>query len=117
MDESIERLSKLLSSPDSAKHIKEILGSFAAPADEQGGELPAPGGGEDMEPNARLMAKMGEIMAAMNDRSDSRITLLQSLRPFMSPGRARRIDEAMRIMQITKLSRFLNGRGGRERDA
>ncbi|MBR2743531.1 MAG: hypothetical protein IKD89_08070 [Clostridia bacterium] len=115
MEDKISKLSELLSSPDGASRIKELLSSFAGEDENEDAARP-----EDRAPaasaarigqnaqNVELMTKMGEVMSAMNDTSDSRIALLSSLRPFMHSRRASRIDEAMRILQITKLSRLIN---------
>ena len=63
--------------------------------------------------NTEFVTKMSEVMAMMNDTSDSRIALLTSLKPFMSKRRASQIDSAMRLMQITKLSGILKKPLGR----
>ncbi|MBQ3378992.1 MAG: hypothetical protein IJG50_03900 [Clostridia bacterium] len=120
MEDSINKLSKLLSTPEGTKQIKEIIGSFSGDTSDRGkceGIAPSAGQAEGGASNAELMAKMSEIMSAMNDTRDSRMALLSSLRPFMSEKRARRIDEAMRLMQISKLSRFINRPKGRRYDA
>lgn len=47
--------------------------------------------------------------AGLND--DRRITLLTALRPYMSPARADSIDRAIRLLQLSKLSRIFRPEG------
>lgn len=127
MDDSISKLSKLLSSPEGTQQIKNLLGSLSSGTQSEEGSNSE---GEDLGDyfaqasqggtagalngfNTEFISKISEVMAVMNDTNDSRITLLTSLKPFMKGRRASQIDSAMRLMQITKLSGILRKPLGR----
>jgi len=123
MDDPISKLSELLSSPGGADKIRGLLGAFTSSdggddasgiitgetnSSVQSSSLPSFGINE-----AEIMGKMAQMMSVMNDRNDSRIVLLSALRPFLGASRAAHLDSAMKIMQISKVSRLLSGRRGR----
>jgi len=130
MDELISKLSGLISSPEGAQQIKSLLGALAPVSDSHPSsdsqddaslqKMPPTSAVESSQSSPlsgidpKMIMTIGEVMRAMNDKSDSRIALLESLKPFMRGRRASGIESAMRIMQITKLSGILsNPKGGR----
>ena len=46
------------------------------------------------------------ISQLMTDDSDPKINLLYALKPYMSPGRGRHIDNAVKMLRMTKLTGF-----------
>ncbi len=52
--------------------------------------------------NARMMEKLGRIMAAMN-RQDSRSELIKALKPLLSEKRRQKADEAMQLLRLFDL--------------
>ena len=50
-------------------------------------------------------------MSALNNTDDRRITLLNALRPYLSPQRAGGVDRAIRLLKLSKLSQFIRNEG------
>lgn len=51
--------------------------------------------------NIGMITKIGEIMQTFN-QNDKNVDLLRTLRPHISTGRAGKIDDAIRIMQLLR---------------
>ena len=50
--------------------------------------------------NAQLMYKMQHMLERLNSKDDSRIGLLNSMKPFMRESRSKSIDTAIRFIQL-----------------
>lgn len=50
--------------------------------------------------NAQLMYKMQNMLERLNRKDDSRIGLLNSMKPFMRESRSKSIDTAIRFIQL-----------------
>ncbi|MBQ8588150.1 MAG: hypothetical protein IJ454_02030 [Clostridia bacterium] len=91
MNEDITKLiSGMLQNPDA---LKGLMGS---PQENK----PAPS-----QNDAEISMK--SMMSMLNQTDDRRITLLNAIKPYMSPTRADGIDRAIRILKLTKLSEML----------
>lgn len=80
-------------------------GQGAAPAQ------PANGAGA-LNPNALAMAaKLAPLLGQINQEDDA-TRLLRALRPLLSPARQKKIDEAVKILQLMRFLPLLQGMGG-----
>ncbi len=91
-DDISKLLGSMLSNPDG---LKNLLGSQGSNE-----ESPPPSNGE-------LESSVKSMMNILGRADDRRITLLNALKPYMSPGRADGIDRAIRILKLTKLTEVL----------
>ncbi len=91
-DDISKLLGNMLSNPDA---LKNLLGSQST--HEEG---PPP-------PTGELESSVKSMMSVLGRADDRRITLLNALKPYMSPGRADGIDRAIRILKLTKLTEVL----------
>ena len=94
-DDVSRLISNLVQNPDA---LKGLMGSLGAGGSAPGDAPPAQGSPD---------ASMQSIMSALSRTDDRRITLLNALRPYLSPQRAGGIDRAIRILQLTKLSEMM----------
>ena len=96
--------SKSESSDGKALGGGDAAGLLSALAGGGGGLLP-----EGIDP--AMMMKLTRAMAAMNSKqTDSRTRLLYDLKPYISGGRARRVDEAAQMLKmISVLDIFRDG--------
>lgn len=96
--------SKSESSDGKALSGGDAAGLLSALAGGGGGLLP-----EGIDP--AMMMKLTRAMAAMNSKqTDSRTRLLYDLKPYISGGRARRVDEAAQMLKmISVLDIFRDG--------
>ena len=76
-----------------SEKLRSLLGS--AEQEQEGG-----GQGFSLDPTA--MAKIAQIMGALN-RRDSRCDLIAALRPLLSEPRRRRADDAMQLIKLIDL--------------
>ena len=94
-NDDISRLiSNLVQNPDA---LKGLLGSSGT-----GGEVQETAPAKDSAD-----AGMQSIMSALSRTDDRRISLLNALRPYLSPQRAGGIDRAIKILQLTKLTEMM----------
>ena len=47
------------------------------------------------------------MISAINNTDDRRITLLTALKPYLSSTRAVEADKAIKLLRLTKISQFL----------
>lgn len=87
MNEDLSKmLSNMLSNPDA---MKNMLSS---------------GGGTPSASPDELQSSIKGMMSALNSVDDRRITLLNALKPYLSPDKASGVDRAIRMLRLTKLS-------------
>ena len=92
---AVETLKGMLESDEGQKKIEDILSQFG------GGESKESGiDTQDME----TIMKIKKIMTAANNSDNTRQTeFLRSLAPMLKPARRKRVDEAIRLMNMTKI--------------
>ena len=118
MDDLTAKISELLNSQEGIKQIAEMaqqLGIDPSQLDGVlGGETPPKKekpvqdmfDGIDME----TIFKLQRIMNQMN--SDKDTALLDALKPYMSPQRSRKIEEAKKIMSLMRIIPIINSERG-----
>lgn len=134
MEDLTKKLSELLSTPEGMDKIKTVMGMFLdsnsnndkqetealnqQTQDPQEGEQPiskiAPVS-KNYESNTlgfnlnnpAMMSKISRVFEVMNTKDDSRVNLLMSLRPFLGQSRSSRLDHAVKMLQISKISNMM----------
>ncbi|MBQ8525481.1 MAG: hypothetical protein IJ460_02010 [Clostridia bacterium] len=100
-DELQDKLNSILSDPEMLKNISSLAKSL-------GGQSTVPSRREDnFSEEAELISNMQSLMSSADMSSDSRINLLNALRPYMRPERAQHMDTAVKILKLTKLTSVL----------
>ncbi len=90
MADAMETLKGILGD-DAEDKIKSVMGSLSA-------------GGTDNN-SLEYVMQMKDIMSKLaNDRNDPRSNLLMSLKPYMRSSRQKSIDNAVRLLNLTKLT-------------
>lgn len=107
MDDLSSKLTELLSDPESMERVRKmaesILGESAAePA------APAIGSGElsdigDMLSGSELQAIISIISQLKSSSDDSRVQLINALKPHLSEERQKRADTALKILKLLDL--------------
>lgn len=98
MSELADMLKGLLDDPDTADKLKSLVGG-SAPA------LP-----DGLDP--AMIMKVSKLMSGMKDSDDERTRLLCDLKPYISPARARRVDEAVNMLRLLRMvDLFKDGMG------
>lgn len=95
-DDLQNKLNAILGNPEMMKAISSLAGGI----NQSTGESSADSGEMDL-------SSIQNIVSSMNDGSDSRINLLNALKPYMRKSRADNMDMAIRIIKLTKLTSLL----------
>lgn len=90
-DDMSKMISNMLSNPDA---LKKLASDFAG---EMNSGAPAEPDGIDVR----------NMISAINNTDDRRITLLTALKPYLSSTRAVEADKAIKLLRLTKISQFL----------
>ena len=98
---NLDDIASLLSSisPEEMEKIKGIASSLMPPqsqSDDFSAQLP------DNALGAQLPKNVAAILQSFNS-SDDKTQLIRSLKPFLSPERQQRADEAMRLLKLMKI--------------
>lgn len=96
MDNIGDILSSL--SDDDMKALGDAARSLLGSSEQEQGQ----GGEQGFSMDPATMAKIAQIMGAMN-RRDSRCDLIAALRPLLSEPRRRRADDAMQLIKLIDL--------------
>ena len=116
MDDSSQALSgqlgAILNDPQSMERIRSLAASLGlgdsppAPAPAPPAPTPAPASAvplQGMDPNLlQTVSRLMPLFSRLRQEDDS-TRLLHALRPLLSPARQKKIDEAVRILQLMRL--------------
>lgn len=121
MDDLTEKISALLNSPDGMKKIQSTLSALGMGGDDGGDTGPAlpagaavplssggdPSGGDGGGlPDLQMLARLAPLLSGLKNE-DENTRLLNSLRPFLSGDREKRLDEAIRMLRMLKVMPLL----------
>lgn len=113
MDDIASKLSELLNSPGSMEQIKNLAGLLG------GGETPAQSEPkqEQKSPLAgldgdmmQMIVKFAPLLSSFRQEDDY-TRLLHALRPLLGEARKKKLDEAIRLLQLIRLLPLLKGSG------
>ena len=133
MDDISSRINQILSDPQSMQQLQTLAQSLglSAPA-ETAAPPPSPSSGKDMSQEGTLLSQFGlgqqqpappppsidmnsilQIQKAMQlfANSNKNVELLRSLRPLLSERRQKKVDDAVRIMQLIQMLPMLKEAG------
>ena len=133
MDDISSRINQILSDPQSMQQLQTLAQSLglSAPA-ETTAPPPSPSGGIDMSQVGALLSQFGlgqqqqappppsidmnsilQIQKAMQlfANGNKNVELLRSLRPLLSERRQKKVDDAVRIMQLIQMLPMLKEAG------
>lgn len=99
--------------PSALAGVLNALGGGAAPSQPAPAPLGAPNGGGagGISPEMLgMVTKLAPLLGQVN-REDDSTRLLRALRPLLSPGRQKKVDEAVKILQMMRLLPLLKESG------
>lgn len=121
MDESLsEQLGAILRDPQSMERIRNLAASLgvgdaiesgaapvgAAPPAPANQHVPAALDSHTLQTVTRLMPLLSSVW-----QEDDNTRLLRALRPLLAPQRQKKVDEALRLMQLMRLLPLLRQKG------
>ena len=131
LSQKIAQISELLNQEGMADNIKGIIGMLSNSVDSQ--DTPAKeqnnSKGKDerkpnynynnqnqntreLEQNMEMMRQVQRVMEVMRStNNDPRMNLLNAIRPYLSNSKQKKISNAMRILQMTSLTKLMDKDG------
>lgn len=123
MDDLNEKISRLLSDPNSMAKIQSAMaalgGADAAPSAETAAvptAAPPPPSQATADlplgnlPDLSMLTRLAPLMGAFS-REDDDTRLLQAIRPYLHGEREQRLDETMKLLRLSKLLPLLQEQG------
>lgn len=110
----VDKLKAMLDDPATLNTLSALLGSMQPP--DHPAEAPqtvedVPTEQEESQPSigsvpqqAEAMAKIQQMLSQSSVVDDPRINLLSSLKPYMRKNRSAKMDQAIRLIQISKMA-------------
>ena len=107
MDDLQSKISAIFSSPESMEQIRSLAQSLAGSSDIQN-HSPSTEHYEDALPliDPRIMQIMTKAMSEFSKPSEAS-ALLGALRPYLSPERMSKVDNAINIAKIAKIAKTI----------
>ena len=115
MDDLASKLGELLNSPGGLDKIKSLAGLLGGAVQEQSSPEPAepePSGspfGLDTD-TLQMIAKIMPLLSGVRQEDDS-TRFLRALRPLLGEDRQKKLDEAIKILQMMRMLPLLKGSG------
>ena len=108
MDDLQSKISAIFSSPESMEQIRSLAQSLAGNSDITRSQIPAVEHHEDALPliDPRIMQLMTRAMGEFSKPSEAS-ALLGALRPYLSPERMSKVDNAINIAKIAKIAKTI----------
>jgi len=114
-------LSGILKDPESMEKIKNLAGMLGAggnssPASPPAAAPPPPSAQDNRTPgnldpdSMKMIMKLAPMISKFRQEDDS-TRLLRALRPFLNEEKRKKLDEAIRLMQIVRMIPFIRGSG------
>ncbi len=99
MDNIADNLSELLSSlsDDDLSSLKETASQLFSSLDSDNGKKET---NDNFSFSPDLLMKLSGIMSMMNNQGDGRGELISALKPYLSPPRRKKADEAMQFLKL-----------------
>lgn len=110
MDDFSQKLCSVLTDPESIRNLSEIAAMLkdADPAPEATAEPSEPPPDHPMPDLSKLLA-VGQALSQVQD--DQTAALLTALRPYLSEARAKRTDQAVRMLRLYAAAVILRENG------
>lgn len=108
--------------PENIVNLLALLANSSAPSGKEENPPKVPDAPSPIEetqvrsgpvPETDMLAKVRRAMDRMGSINDPRINLLTAIKPFMSAGRQKKINNCINLLKISGLTRLLdeNGKG------
>lgn len=119
MDDISAKITQLLSSQDGIKQITEMAQQLGIDPSQLDGMLNVETPPKKEKPpqdmfdgiNMETILKVQRLVSKMNSNNND-TALLDALKPYMSPERLRRIEDAKRIMNLMQIIPLINSERG-----
>ena len=108
MDDINDKLSKILSDPESMDKVRKMAESILS-EDEPPGETPAADDLSAVDP--AVLARVAGVMKKLQGGGDNRTALLTALSPLVSERRQKKIATAVKLLRLIEILPYLKESG------
>jgi len=118
LNKKIKQIADMLgqdSVPDNVKSLLSVLASSMGGGGESSPKSNEPSsakvnhaGTNELEENMEMIRKVKKVMDRINNHNDPRISLLTSLKPFMSNSRQKKILNCINLLKMSSLVKLAN---------
>lgn len=105
MDNMADKLKSMLDDPTTMSKISAIMENLQPQSgnnQDSAKNVSATSGSPLSQPD--IMESVGSLMNQLNSTDDPRINLLNSLKPYMGSIRSAKMDQAIKLIQISKIA-------------
>lgn len=115
MGEKVKQIAELLGQNSNAnipENVKGILNMLMSPGDSKGEDHKS--GTDDKASKtetdeiADMTRKMKKAVNMLNTSSDSRVTLLNALKPYLNKNRQKKLQTAMKLIKIGSMAKLMD---------
>lgn len=105
----IEKLKAMLDDPQTISALANTLNEImpqpqsGAESDTESGTVSAPTEGIN-DDQSDIIIRLKDALTQSSPATDPRINLLSSLKPYMRPNRSAKMDQAIKLIQISKIA-------------
>ncbi|WP_312695350.1 hypothetical protein [Caproiciproducens sp.] len=116
MDDLAAKLSELLSNPGTLEKLKGLTGMLGGAAAEPAAESPSPEPPNNSSPLGidsealQMITKVAPLLSGFRQEDDS-TRLLHALRPMLGAERQKKLDEAIKLLQLMRMLPLLKNSG------
>lgn len=116
MDDLAAKLSELLSNPATLEKLKGLTGLLGGAAAEPAADSPPPEPPSSSSPLGidsealQMITKVAPLLSGFRQEDDS-TRLLHALRPMLGAERQKKLDEAIKILQLMRMLPLLKNSG------
>ena len=116
MDDLAAKLRELLSNPGTLEKLKGLTGMLGGAAAEPAAESPSPEPPNNSSPlgmdseSLQMITKIAPLLSGFRQEDDS-TRLLHALRPMLGAERQKKLDEAIKLLQLMRMLPLLKNSG------
>lgn len=114
MSDMMGKLSSMLNSDSLPDNLKEMLGNFTTPTQKNSEEASTSDTSSSSGPSIdfETILKMQSVMGKLNTKDDPRSNLLLSLKPYLKPSRQDKVEQYIKIFNMSKVMEVLKPESG-----
>ncbi len=116
LNDKVKQIAEMLNKEGMQENLKNIINAFTSSSGKENpnGEKRAQSEnnsgmpGSDMIENMEMMQRIKGVMDRLGSRSDPRVNLLQSVRPFLNEKRQKKLKNCIMLLQFSAVAKLLD---------
>ena len=118
INKKIQMISEALGQDTMPDNVKNLLGLLASSLSSNKEETPQSKDSQDVkaekpsrsetDDNVEMVRKVKKVLENLNTASDPRVNLLTAIQPFLGSKRQQKLNNCIKILQMSSLSRLMD---------